>query len=175
MLGALAGLALNLACERLLKNLVLPVPAPIRVVVLPDWRLMLYSLGIVFLSALLCGLLPALRAVRKDVNTALKQEERHTARTWNLRSLLVAGQLAVSIVLLAAGFLFLHNLLRATAMNPGFNISHTVVGLHASGARSVQGRGSKPSRIPSLIHTVLDRIRALPGVESAAVTADVYH
>ena len=171
MLGALAGLALNLACARLLKNLVLPIPAPLRVVVLPDWRLMLYSLGIVFLSALLCGLLPALRAVRKDVNTALKQEERHTARTWNLRSLLVAGQLAVSIVLLAAGFLFLHNLLRATAMNPGFNISHTLWAYMRLVPDQYKDAGQ--AKQTSLINTVLGHIRAMPGVESAAVTARV--
>ena len=66
-------------------------------------------------SALLCGFVPALKAARKDVSHSLKQEERQTSGAWNLRSVLVAGQLAVSIVLLAAAFLFLHKLLRATS------------------------------------------------------------
>ncbi len=167
VLGALAGIAINLACARLLKDLVLPVPVPIRLVILPDWRLMLYSLGMVLVSALLCGLLPALKAVRKDVNAGLKQEGRHTGRTWNLRSLLVAGQLAVSIVLLAAGFLFLHNLLRATAMDPGFNVRRT---LWAS-MRLVPDRYSDPgqARQRALVNTAMERIRALPGVESASI------
>ena len=102
------------------------MPVPVHPVVSPDWRLLWYSLGIVLVSALVCGLLPALKAVRKDVNHALKQEERQTARAWNLRSVLVAGQLAVSIVLLTTGFLFVHNLLRATSMNPGFDVRHTI-------------------------------------------------
>ena len=126
VLGAIAGLAITLLCDELIKNLTLPVPVPVQLVVLPDWRLLWYSFGIVLVSALLSGLLPALRAVRRDVSHALKQEEHQIGRRWDLRGVLVAGQLAVSIVLLAVGFLFVHNLLRATAMNPGFDVNHTI-------------------------------------------------
>jgi predicted lysophospholipase L1 biosynthesis ABC-type transport system permease subunit len=137
VLGLVAGILIEIACAKGINNLTLPVPAPIHLVVSPDWRLLWYSLCTVLVSALLCGLLPALRAVRGDVNLALKREERQTARSWNLRSVLVAGQLAVSIVLLATGFLFLHNLRRATSMNPGFDVQHTILGLYAAGARQI--------------------------------------
>lgn len=53
---------------------------------------------------------PALRAVRSDVNAVLKRHERQADGGWNVRSVLVAGQVAVSVVLLATGFLFLRNL-----------------------------------------------------------------
>lgn len=169
--GALAGLFIDLACAKLLDNLVLPIPVPIHLVVSPDWRLLWYALGLVLLSALLCGLLPALKAVGRDTNNSLKEEQRHTAKTWTLRSALVAGQLSVSIVLLAAGFLFVHNLLRATKMNPGFDTHHTIWAY----MRLVPEQYKDPEETKqlSLVRTALDRLRALPGVESAAITRHV--
>jgi predicted permease len=170
-LGAIAGLAINLACAKLIQNLTLPVPVPIEIVVLPDWRLLWYSLGTVLASALLCGLLPALKAVKRDVNQTLKQDEHQIGRTWNLRSVLVAGQLAVSIVLLATGFLFVHNLLRATSMNPGFDARHTIWVY----MRLVPEQYNDANQVKqmSVVNSALDRLRALPGVESATVTQGV--
>ncbi len=170
-LGAIVGLTINLACAKLIQNLTLPVPVPIQIVVLPDWRLLWYSLGTVLLSALLCGLLPALKAVKRDLNPTLKQDEHQIGRTWNLRSVLVAGQLAVSIVLLATGFLFVHNLLRATSMNPGFDARHTVWAY----MRLVPDQYSDPDQTKqtALVRSALDQLRALPGVESAAITRRV--
>ena len=65
VLGSAAGLAINVACARMINNLTLPVPIAMHLVVSPDWRLLWYSVGMVLVSALLCGLLPALKAVRK--------------------------------------------------------------------------------------------------------------
>jgi putative ABC transport system permease protein len=171
VLGAVAGLAINLACAELIKNLTLPVPAPIQLIVLPDWRLLCYSFCIVLVSALICGLLPALRAVQRDVNHALKQEEHQTGRRLDLRGVLVAGQLAVSIVLLATGFLFVHNLLRATSMNPGFDVNHTIWAY----MRLVPDKYNDPdqARQISVVNSALGQLRALPGVEAAAITQRV--
>jgi putative ABC transport system permease protein len=170
-LGAVAGLAIDIACARGINSLALPVPLPVHLFVSPDWRLLWYSLGLVFVSALVCGLLPAIKAVRKDVNSALKQEERQTASGWNLRSVLVAGQLAVSIVLLTTGFLFVHNLLRATSMNPGFDVRHTIWAY----MRLVPDQYNDPDQAKqtAVVHSALERLRALPGVDSAAVTQRV--
>jgi predicted permease len=171
VLGSVAGLAIDIACAKGINSLALPVPLPIHLVVSPDWRLLWYSLCIVFVSALLCGLLPALKAVRKDVNYAIKQEERQTARTWNLRSLLVAAQLAVSIVLLTTGFLFVHNLLRATSMNPGFDVHHTIWAY----MRLVpeEYNDADQTRQMSVVRAALERLRTLPGVQAAAITQRV--
>ncbi len=171
VLGSAAGLVIDLVCATGVNRLNLPVPVPIHIVVSPDWRLLWYSLSLVLISALVCGLLPAWKAVKKDVNHALKQEERQTTRTWNLRSILVAGQLAVSLVLLAAGLLFLHNLLRATSMNPGFNVHNTLWAYMRLVPDKYQD--ADQARQLLVVHTALERIRALPGVESAAVTRRV--
>jgi len=168
-LGSGAGLVINLACAKLIGQLTLPVPVPMHLVVSPDWRLLWYSLGTVLVSALLCGLLPALKAVKRDVSHDLKQDEYQTARTWNLRSVLVSGQLAVSIVLLATGFLFVHNLLRATSMNPGFDVHHTIWAY----MRLVPDEYKDQAKQESLVRTALERLRALPGVESATIAHGV--
>jgi predicted permease len=171
VLGLAAGLAIDIGCAKGINNLTLPVPIPIHLVVSPDWRLVWYSLCIVLVSALLAGLLPALKAARKNANFALKQEERQTVRSWNLRSVLVAGQLAVSIVLLATGFLFVHNLLRATSMNPGFDVQHTIWAY----MRLVPDKYNDPDQTKqmSVVRSALERLRALPGVEAAAITRRV--
>jgi predicted permease len=171
VLGLIAGLVIDVGCAKAVNNLNLPVPVPIHLVVSPDWRLLWYSLATVLVSGLLCGLLPALKAVRGDVNHALKQEERQIGRRWSLRSVLVAGQLAVSIVLLATGFLFLHNLLRATSMNPGFNVHHTIWAY----MRLVPDKYNDPgqNKQMELVKSALDKLRALPGVSSAAITRRV--
>ena len=171
VLGLGAGLAIDIGCAKAINKLTLPVPLPIHLVVSPDWRLFWYSLTLVLVSALLCGLLPALKAARRGVNLTLKQEEHQTARTWNIRSVLVAGQLAVSIMLLATGFLFVHNLVRATSMNPGFDVQHTLWAY----MRLVPDQYSDSNQIKqmSLVHSALERLRALPGVQSAAITRRV--
>ncbi len=171
VLGSAAGLAIDIACAKGINSLALPVPLPIHLVVSPDWRLLWYSLCIVFVSALLCGLLPALKAVRKDVSHALKQEERQTARTWNLRSVLVAGQLAVSIVLLTTGFLFVHNLLRATSMNPGFDVHHTIWA-YMRLVPEKYGDADQTKQM-SVVRSALERLHTLPGVQAAAITQRV--
>lgn len=167
--GTAVGLMLNLGCMKLVSNLNLPLPVPIHLVVEPDIRLLIYSIAVAIASALVSGIVPALKAVRKDVNVALKTSERQTGRIWGLRGFLVAGQLAVSVMLLSTGFLFLHNLLLATAMNPGFNIDHTLWAY----LRLTPERYKDPNRRSLLVNEALDRLRALPGVEAAAITRRV--
>lgn len=170
-LGSVAGLLIDIACTNVVGKIALPVPIPIHVVISPDWRLMLYSLGAVSASALFCGLLPALKAAKRDVNDALKQDQRQTERAWNLRSILVAGQLAASVVLLATGFLFVHNLLRATSMNPGFDVQHTIWAYMRLVPDNYTGANRRKQI--GIVHSALEQLRVLPGVESAAITLRV--
>ena len=170
-LGSLAGLLIDMVCANAMGKITFPVPVPIHLVIWPDWRLMWYSLGAVAASALLCGLLPALKAAKRDVNDALKQDQRQTGRAWNLRSILVAGQLAASVVLLATGFLFVHNLLRATSMNPGFDVHHTIWAYMRLVPEKYTDADQKKQM--AVVHSALEQLRALPGVEFAAITQRV--
>jgi predicted permease len=170
-LGSVAGLLIDIACAMIIDKVTFPLPIPIHPVISPDWRLLWYSFGAVLVSALFCGLLPAVKSVRRDVNQALKQEDRQTGHAWDLRSVLVAGQLAASIVLLTAGLLFVHNLLRAASSDPGFDVHHTIWAY----MRLVPERYTDADQNKQLavVHSALEQLRVLPGVDSVAITRRV--
>src|SRR5262249_15602111 len=107
----------------------------------------------------------ALRATRAGLNAALKRDLPDSRRRWNLRNGLVVAQLAVSIVLLSAGFIFLRNLMIASTTRPGFDIDHSVW----SYMRLVPESYTDSAKTHALAAAALDRLRGLPGVESASI------
>ena len=127
LLGTGAGLLLNLWLARLLSGMHIPTPLPIELRIQPDRILLAYSVAIAFVVTLATGLAPALKGTRAGIQGALKEDTRQAgAARGVLRSALVIGQLAVSMVLLSAGLLFLRNLISATSFNAGFDTTHTV-------------------------------------------------
>ena len=166
VLGTLSGLLLNFWLTSLISRVQLPLPLPFQLHIAPDWRLLAYSAAVAMASALFCGLMPALKATRADLNATLKRQEVQVGRRlWNMRNALVTAQLAISTLLLAAGLLFLQNLSRATSMNPGFDVDHT---LWAS-MRLVPAKYATPEKTQALVNTALDSLRALPGVEASSI------
>jgi predicted permease len=158
LLGTGAGLLLNLWLTRLLSGYRIPTPLPIELVLQPDRMLLAYSGVIALVVTLATGLVPALRGTRAGIGAALKEGGQHYGPAGSrLRSALVIGQLAVSIVLLCAGVLFLRNLIQATSFNAGFDTSHTMEAM-AQGATNRQ----------EYVNTALERLRALPGIEAVA-------
>ena len=159
LVGAAVGLALAQVTASALARIHLPLPIPIRLQVTPDWRLAIYAAGLTTFAALACGLLPAWQSVKQTLAHAMHRESR-----MRLRRTLVAAQIAVSVIVLATGFLFLRNLVNASAISPGFDVRHTVranvnmppVGYSDAAKKSVY------------INRVLDSLAALPGIESAA-------
>jgi predicted permease len=164
--GTVAGLALNVGLTALLSRYPLPLPVPIQFTIRPDWRLLSYAAAIALATSLACGLAPAIKGTRAGLNLALKRGEHQTGRgRWTLRNALVVGQLAVSIVLLSAGFLFMRNLMQATSMSPGFDSAHT---LWVYMRLAPEGY-PVPEKIHALVENALQRLRNVPGVESAAI------
>jgi len=160
LLGTGAGLLLNLWLARLLSGVHIPTPLPIELRIQPDRILLAYSVAIAFVVTLATGLAPALKGTRAGIQGALKQETRQPgAARGMLRSALVIGQLAVSMVLLSAGLLFLRNLISATSFNAGFDTTHTVTATF----QTVRGSYT-PARFAVLVDTALARLRELPGV-----------
>ena len=163
-LGTMAGLALNVVTTAAMNGIRLPLPLPLRLHIEPDWRLLGYSVALTVISALVCGVLPALKATRRDVNRGLKIEERQTGGRARIQRFLVAGQLAAAVMLLTVSFLFLKNLLSATSMSPGFDVRHTVW----AHMRLVPSHYTKREQIDPVVRASLEKLRLLPGVESAA-------
>jgi predicted permease len=164
--GTGAGLALNLLVTAWISRLRLPLPLPLQYIIEPNWPLLGYSVLVGLGSCLAAGVMPAIQGTRAGLNLALKRDEHQAARAgWSFRNLLVTGQLAVSIVLLCAGFLFLRNLVHASSVRPGFDIEHTVW----AHLRLVPEQYQKPGKSAALVAEGLDRLRNLPGVDSAAI------
>ena len=167
--GTVCGLGLMLIMTRLLSRLSLPIPFPIELRAGFDLGLLAYSAVVVGATTICCGLAPAIQATRPSLVPALKQDEpRYVHRRWTLRGLLVVGQVAVALVLLLTALLFLRNLGRATRVDPGFDVDHTIV----AQISLVEGRYSRESRA-ALLETAVAAVRSTAGVEHAAYTQDV--
>ena len=169
LLGTVAGLGLNYSLTRFLNGLVLPTPFPLRLSMQPDSRLLIYAAIIAVASALLAGLLPALKSTRSGTSPLLKRDEHQVSgRRTGLRNMLVAGQLAVSVLVLIMAALSIRNLIQSATLNPGFDIRRTVW----AQMRLVPQNYPDAPKIRAMVSSTLDRLRSLPGVE-AATTATV--
>jgi predicted permease len=98
---------------------------------LADLRLnggvLVFGLAVAILTGLLFGIVPALRSSRVSVSEVLKEETRSAGRSRsrvNLTNALLAGQVAVSLVLLVVASLFLRSIEREYVIDPGFQTKH---------------------------------------------------
>jgi predicted permease len=132
-----------------------------------DARVLLAMLGIAALTSLFFGLAPALQTTRLDIRSVLMEAGRggpgRRRRWWP--NALVAAEVALSLVLLVGAGLMLRTLSYLDGLNPGFDTRNVI-----SAQASLQDARYKTSAAVNRLYTrSLDRIRHLPGVESAAV------
>lgn len=139
----------------------------------PDIRVLAATALFCLLSTVLFGLMPAWSLTRTGVLADLKGGGAELTggkpgRLFSRRNLMVMGQLALSLVLLTAAGLFVRSATRASAVEPGFRMDRSVlVEMDASLAGYDETRGR------AAYARVLDRVRALPGVEAAGLAATV--
>jgi putative ABC transport system permease protein len=166
-LGAAAGLALAWAMTRLALSIKLPIPLPIAFALRIDARVLAFTMAVTTLAALVAGLAPALKATRPRLVDELKGDAAAAnvgGRRWSLRDGLVAAQIAVTMVLLVLSGLLTRSLIAAQGTGLGFEprglaILSTELGLI----------GYDDARAERLYAQAIDRIRAIPGVEAAAI------
>ncbi len=132
-----------------------------------DMPVLLFTLGLTLFAGIVFGLAPALRISRPAIVPALKDESRTVTDRkayFNLRNLLVVTQIGLSVVLLIVAGLFLRSLRRAQAIDPGFDAEKIVtVPLNINLLRYTKPQGREFYR------QVVERVEAVPGVESASV------
>ena len=135
-----------------------------------DLRVLLFTLVITLLTGTLFGIFPALQLSRVDLNTTLRDEGRGTfgghARA-QMSSLLVVGQVALSLLLLIGAGLLLHSFRQLLSTDPGFD-AHNVLLMNVS---LPTVKYAKPQQQISFFDDVLRRVSALPGVRNAAISA----
>lgn len=145
----------------------IPVAMPAWLVPDLDWRVLLFATGVSVLTGIAFGLAPALGAGRVRVAEALASGPRTgtTRRGGRLRSTLVAGQIALSLVLVIAATLLLQSFARLQGATLGFDPEGVaVVRLSLAGERY-----DTPGERAAFHAALLERMGALPGVRSAAM------
>jgi putative ABC transport system permease protein len=135
-----------------------------------DTRVLGFALAASILTGILAGSLPALRAGRTDLNETLKEGGRNDSAVGvRTRRLLIAGEVALSVVLLAGAGVTLRSLMALRSVDAGFN-PHNVLTMRVS---LPEKRYDTPQKFLAFFETVLPRVRALPGVEVAGGIDDL--
>jgi predicted permease len=167
--GAGAGIALAVAMTRGLLALIPAEGNPLLIRPEPDLRILLFTLALTLLTGLIFGLAPAVRASRPDLWTTLKDTVGSLAGRGGslfMRKGLVTAQVALSFLLLFGAGLFVRSLQNLKSTDTGFRDIDNLVTFQVSPALN----GYDVPRAVHFDQELLDRIRALPGVKSAAYT-----
>jgi len=126
-----------------------------------------FSAGLMLTATLLFGLMPVLQAIRGDSSTLMQRTQ--TASSGHIdsgaRKMLVAGQIALSLLLLATAGLFGRSLMNLMKHNPGFRVDHLL-----SFSVDAGNAGYNTDRGMSFYRELGQRLAALPGVEAASFT-----
>jgi predicted permease len=172
VLFAIGG-ALGVLLSRWLTSLLLAslpqLPVPLAIDITTDWRVLLFAAAISLVTAILAGLAPALQASRSDLVPALRTEGLNGGPSrLRLRNAFVVAQIAISLVLLVAGGLFLRALQHAGSIDPGFDDNNVdIVSMDLSLAALDEKAGGL------FIRQLLARVRGSPGVEVASSAIDL--
>lgn len=167
--GGLAGILLAGWTSGLLMALMPPTPFPIDFQTGLSLRVVLFSIAVTVAAALAFGVIPALRASKPDVSSALKDAAAAAGggpvRT-RMRSALVVAQVAMSLLLLVCAALFTRGLAHAARVDRGFSLTEGVMA-----SIDLLPNGYDRARGNVFRRQVLERVTALSGVESAAFAA----
>jgi len=133
-----------------------------------DWRMVLFTIGISFLTGIVFGLFPALHISNPDVASTLKEASGRsgTGRRQNrMRKVLVGAEMALALVLLVSAALLIRTFVGLSTANSGID-AHHVLTLQTSLAG---GNYATTEKVDNLVVQVTRRIESLPGVQAAAV------
>lgn len=135
-----------------------------------DANVLVFCLGLSLLTGVLFGLVPALRASRPNIGETLKEGGRGSSGSLSrnrLRAALVAGEMALALMLLVGAGLLIKSLLRLENLSPGFQPEHILT----MSVNLASSRGATPEQRVAAWEQVLERVRQVPGVNSAGSIA----
>jgi len=130
----------------------------------PDGRVLTYAFVLTLVTGLTFGLLPALRASKRDLHTAMKGAGAlGSSAERRLQSAFVGAQVAICMVLMIAASLLLRGLYEAQTIEPGFRYEGVAVATF-----DLPGNGYDEERATAFQRELVQRVQALPGVEGVA-------
>jgi len=171
-LGAVLGVAFAWSACRLLLAMVSTGSGIIPLQIAPDAHVLAFTVAVTVLTVFLFGTAPALRATRLDLAQSLKAARGVLSRGMRTRLArgLVAGQVALSLVLIAGAGLFLRSLSNLSDIDVGFdrhNVLRLRLDLPAAGYQMDQ-------RMTSVMNLIEERVGATPGIDRASFALSVF-
>jgi predicted permease len=163
LVGGAGGIVVAWLGTAVLSNVDFPIDATLTFDATPDPVVLLASFSIAAFTGMLFGLGPALRSARIDLTTSLK-EGAQGRRMTRRKNAFVVGQLALSTVLLVTAGLFARSAVRVATVSLGFDPEGVVV---AGFSLEPHGYGSDDGA--AFYERLLERVGAIPGVESASL------
>jgi len=131
-----------------------------------DWRVLLFALAVSIATGVLFGLAPAWQARTLDANTVIKESSgTGGSRKKKLGRILVGAEIALSLVLLVGAGLLLRTFAKLISVDPGFDQHNVFTGQVALGGEAYD----TTAEANAFYRSAIDRIRSIPGVETAAV------
>lgn len=166
LFGAAVGLLFAYGGILLLEKLSVPSDPPNILGVRLDWRVVEFSLLAAVVSCLLFGLFPAWRTVRTDFLNSLKAGGDRTAGEGRTlaRDILVAGQVALAMVVLIAAGMFLAGFRKMLVTSPEFRTDHLI---SMDSAPALLHYSPEQTKI--FYRRLITQVRSMPGVEGAAL------
>lgn len=167
--GGLAGLFLASTITKALIALIPAEGAPLLIQPDPDARILAFTLSLTFLTGILFGLIPAIRASKPDLWGTLKDTSGAIAGSGSLylRKGLVASQVALSFLLLFGAGLFVRSLQNLQTTDTGFRELNNLYTFRLSPSLS----GYTDQRATQLYTDLLAQLRAVPGVTSVGLAS----
>jgi macrolide transport system ATP-binding/permease protein len=165
--GAILGIAMAMWGTRVLTAVPQTIGLPISLETRVDLMSLTFALALAFACGLLFGAAPALQLARLDPQAALRAGTRAASRSL-FRSVLMGAQAALALVVLVAAGLFVRSLLDTRGLDPGFRRDGVLLA-----AFDLSGRGIDDDRARAFVSTLVTRLRALPSVDAAAISASM--
>ncbi len=167
-IGAFLGALLAHSLSQLLVASLSTENNPLFVDLGTDWRVLGFTIGLAVATCVLFGLAPAMRATNVSPGVVLKESGRGTTdgrSRFGLRRILVISQIALSLTLLVGALLFARSLGKLASVDTGFQRD----GILVTDIDFTSLNLPTERRIP-FSKELLDRVRAIPGVQSAAIS-----
>lgn len=169
LFGGAAGVGLGVWGSHLLSGLNLQTDLPLSFTFPLDGHVIVFSLAIALAAGALVGIMPALRLARANLNMVLREGGRGVAGGGHkLRDALVMVQVSSALLLLVVAGLFTRTLARNEHANLGYNANNVITMMMDPGEI-----GYNDPRARDFYKDLLERVRAVPGVQSATVAQSI--